>query len=382
MLFLALSMSFVKNILFITAVFLINNRCSAQQHLMQISGIVEDSINRTPLNHASVYLSNTTIGTTTSRKGAFTLTNIPPGHYNLVISYLGFTDKIIPVNEQNNGKTYKVKLARNITRLKGLTITTRRQNKTYLAIFGKYFIGTDENAKQCEILNPEVLFFNLDSAAKMFNAHADKPLVVLNKALGYKIYYDLQYFHFNFDTDYLAYFGYPKFEPLSPRNKRQQRTWEQNRFKTYMGSMRHFMESLIRHQLKKDGFEVKKLLTIKDPYFNRINHAVSSTPLPYDSIITPAKNKPGYVKLKFKDSLYITYDPPTSTGISPKIKIVISPVLTKTNPRYPPSILILTKPQTYIDRNGVLTDPVAVTKKGGWANRQVADLLPYNYQIP
>lgn len=210
----------------------------------------------------------------------------------------------------------------------------------------------------------------------------DTTLVIINKALGYKIYYDMQYFHFDFKTDHLTYFGYPRFEALHAKNKRTQRIWKRNRIKTYLGSMRHFMKSLVSRNLRKEGFEVHKLVKIEDPYEKRVHHIVYSKLLPYDSIIAQVKDMSGYVKLKFDNSLYITYSPPPSTGISPKIHTVISPVESETKPRYPPTILTLTKPETYIDYNGVLTDPMAVIKEGGWANRQVADLLPIDYKIP
>lgn len=362
----------------ITTCFL-NNSSYAQTKFMKIDGKVMDSSNYSPLGHASVYLSNTSIGTTTSQDGSFFLTNIPPGSYKLIISYIGFKTQIFTIDEQSNERFFTIQMKRDVTQLERLVVNADKFNKAYLKDFEKYFIGTDENASNCIITNPEVLFFYFNKQTSRLTANATKVLVIANKSLGYKIYYDLQYFYFDDSTRHLTYFGYPKFEALHAKNERTKRQWDENRMKAYLGSMRHFMKALISRKLKKEGFKVHKLEKIEDPYSKKTYTLVHSDGLPYDSIIAKARDRLGYVKLIFDNSLYITYSPPRWTGISPKIHIVISPIQTLIKSRYPPSILTLIK-ATYIDRNGDLTDPMMVIKKGGWAHNSVADLLPINYE--
>lgn len=362
-------------------VFLLNNFSNAQTGFMQIKGIVMDNSNHSPLGHATVYLSNTTIGTTTLADGTFALSNIPGGKYDLIISYVGFETQALRIDKQSNDIILKIQMKRNIARLKEITVNAGKFNKTYFSWFKRYFLGTDENASDCEIKNPRTLYFNFNKQTGLFTANAKEPIIIINKALGYKIYYDLQYFYFNFKTRHLIYFGYPRFEVLHAKNKRIQKEWKKNRLRTYVGSMHHFMQSLISENLEKEGFEVHKLVRIKDPSFDTTYTILYSDKLSYDSMISVAKDKPGYAKLNFTNSLYISYTPPATLGISPVIHVPVSSYAIETKPRYPPSILTLTKP-TYIDSNGHLTNPMAVTKKNGWANRQVADLLPINYAIP
>src|SRR5688572_14464176 len=55
-----------------------------------IRGHVTDSENQLPSKGASVYINNTTKGTTTDDNGNFQLGPFPPGQYEVVASYVGY----------------------------------------------------------------------------------------------------------------------------------------------------------------------------------------------------------------------------------------------------------------------------------------------------
>lgn len=55
-----------------------------------ISGQVRDSVMHAPLPFASVFLANTSRGTTTDAEGRFRLADITPGHYDFGVSYVGY----------------------------------------------------------------------------------------------------------------------------------------------------------------------------------------------------------------------------------------------------------------------------------------------------
>ncbi|HKO78949.1 MAG TPA: carboxypeptidase-like regulatory domain-containing protein, partial [Chitinophagaceae bacterium] len=57
-----------------------------------VSGKIIDAESKEPLNSASVYCQNTTIGTTTNKQGEFSL-QLKSGGYELVISYTGYQTK-------------------------------------------------------------------------------------------------------------------------------------------------------------------------------------------------------------------------------------------------------------------------------------------------
>lgn len=62
----------------------------AQSTVNFVHGYVRDGSNYQPVNHANVYISGTTIGTTTDDKGYYKILNIPQGKNSLVVSITGY----------------------------------------------------------------------------------------------------------------------------------------------------------------------------------------------------------------------------------------------------------------------------------------------------
>ncbi|MFK4985418.1 carboxypeptidase-like regulatory domain-containing protein, partial [Klebsiella pneumoniae] len=52
---------------------------------------------RMPVNAASIYLSNTSVGTVSKEDGSFQIHSFPSGRYDLVVSILGFETYIVAV---------------------------------------------------------------------------------------------------------------------------------------------------------------------------------------------------------------------------------------------------------------------------------------------
>jgi hypothetical protein len=78
--------------------------------LAQISGLVLDE-NKQPLPYASVYIDQTSRGTTTNAKGEFILKDTPDSTYHLVIKYLGYkTLKIKIGNTISNPLTFPMEV--------------------------------------------------------------------------------------------------------------------------------------------------------------------------------------------------------------------------------------------------------------------------------
>lgn len=394
----------------------------AQQNYFQIRGTVIDADARSPMPGATVYLSNTTIGTTASGTGAFILDHIPPGSYKLIVSFLGYKTRSVAVSRQDSGKTISLELQRDAGKLKGVTVRARRRRdknrKNYFELFKKCFIGTDDNAADCRVMNPDVLYYGYDERAGTFTAAAAEPLVIINEALGYKIYYDLQSFTYHFGDHHIVYFGYPRFEPLTAADPRRRADWENNRGITYQQSRRYFMLMLKERRLSDKGFEVNKLIRVdKDslpplPVYStreigKMLHGNAPIPVieepedtlypdqePYDSMIGNETDS-NYVRLKFTHSLRILIPSPRMGNKAKSGLTVVR--FNEGGHRQPgstdntghsasvsgPSISIITmaRPETYIDPNGALTDPLAVSVEGAWARMQVADLLPFDYRL-
>jgi TonB-dependent receptor len=63
----------------------------------RIMGKVTDTTDQNPLPYASVYFEGTVIGTATSSEGTYIISNIKPGNYKIIFSYVGYENKVIPV---------------------------------------------------------------------------------------------------------------------------------------------------------------------------------------------------------------------------------------------------------------------------------------------
>ena len=62
-----------------------------------IWGYVKDADSGEPLPGANVFLEGTSIGAATNAEGKYEISQVPPGTYTLVIRYIGYKEKKIPV---------------------------------------------------------------------------------------------------------------------------------------------------------------------------------------------------------------------------------------------------------------------------------------------
>ena len=90
-----------------------------------IKGKVSDAQTAQPLPFASVYVNYTTIGTYANDKGEFLLKNLPPGSYDIVVSYIGHKPYQAHINLSDSAEIFlSVKLE--LTALREVQITAKR----------------------------------------------------------------------------------------------------------------------------------------------------------------------------------------------------------------------------------------------------------------
>ena len=107
----------------------------------------------------NVFLQNTQIGSVTNVDGFFTISKVPIGSYNMLITYIGYDTLIVPVivneNEIHTGKYY---ITPSLSQLKEVEITAEREEmKTevieLLETFQlPYIIAPFEAEAQCAVL--------------------------------------------------------------------------------------------------------------------------------------------------------------------------------------------------------------------------------------
>ncbi len=135
-----------------------------------------------------------------------------------------------------------------------------------LKLFRDRFIGKMKGSDDCKIINSRDLHFYYDSKANELVAHAKIPLIIENATLGYRIKYWLEEFNANFKAKTTYYFGYPQFEKMLPKNKRQARQWQKNRLEAYQGSLMELVRGIhAGNDLDSMGWEVRKLHYEENP---------------------------------------------------------------------------------------------------------------------
>ncbi len=210
---------------------------------MLLSGRIVDAETNNPLEGVNVFLSRTTIGGTTDKNGFYTIRKIPSGQYELIVSMIGYS----VVREEFQVRSQKMiirdfRLSPEAIQMATIDVTTK-SNPEWLKNYKQFktaFLGTSENAKQCKIINEYMIQFERNEDE--LKAYAREPIIIENEALGYRLSYTLKDF---IETGAgLRYTGYPFYQELTPKSKREFRRWTKKRKKAYLGSTRHFLKTI------------------------------------------------------------------------------------------------------------------------------------------
>ena len=379
-----------------------------------IKGKVTTAANEN-LEGASVYLNNTTIGTTTNAKGEFIL-KIKKGNYDLVVSFIGYSTSTIKINTNLKVNFLRFKLKQEANVLNEVVLRKTKYDtewKHNLSRFKTLFLGKTKLAKECIILNPKALYFEYNTRTRELIAEAIEPLKIKHKDLGYSITYDLV--KFSIKNQQLFFSGYARYSNLKKKIKKK---WRRNRLEAYNGSQMHFLRSLLKNKLTHEGFVINQFRRELNPerptdaaikrareliYLNRETNNISMNvvhPLTaLDSAIVIARQSS---KPKYKDFLYkrdVPYNQMTSftkntTYLNFENHLSIIYKNEKEEENYligmfgkrkkqsgvQSSSMALIKGKSIIDFTGTLIDPNAIFVEGYWAFESFANMLPLDYQ--
>jgi hypothetical protein len=337
-----------------------------RQHRNSIFGVVLDAESSSPLVNVNVFLSNTKIGTGTDARGAFTLTGIPSGRYDLVFSRVGYERVIRPVLlNADTPIIINAQLKPRVITIPGVDVLGEGsgnawERKRNMRVFLEEFLGKTNNASRCKVLNQDMIRLWIDYSEKL-NAAIDSAIIVENRALGYRISVELISFTYDIKLKGVKLFYYPRFEDIAPADSQEAHRWEVNRAKSYLGSRRHFFRSLFYRSLT------------RDKYFVTSGRGVDLV------------NRPGYtvtdsLHLSFsRDSMtcVLTMDAPSYNAESYRVDFRAG---------YPRSRLDDFNSSVFEARQsqirvvyGELDDPRSIAVYGRWARERVADELPLEY---
>jgi hypothetical protein len=368
-----------------------------------ISGKVRHTGTQDPVDGANVFLSNSTAGTSTRSDGSFSLTGLRPGQYTLVVSMVGYDTYTKNIIVGNQPVSLDIELSQSNMQLREVVITTPEDWKKLYAEFVKGFIGTDENAKYCTIINPSILTLQFHKSTQVLEAYTDDFLVIENLALGYKVKYLIQSFTIDKISDIISVSGQRLFQELKGSRK-QEEEWHKKRREAYYGSAMHFHRALYTEKLDSEGFIMMKYTRMINPnrpkeqiiqkklkFFNdgrhrdSLNYWISmenmskyynedldKTPIPVNKVLY-ATEKPNIFVVDFKGyHLYVVY---TKKREQTDFRDLYRPL---DMPNYQTTVLSITKPYTF-DANGVVFGDNAPLYEGTWSKSKMSDLLPVDY---
>ena len=330
-----------------------------------ISGRVLDSATREPLQGASVFAQNTTLGTTSNKDGEFSI-QLKSGGYELIFSFTGYKNHEVRITE-NRSEQLEILLVKEDKSMGEVVIQSSNEVKDgwekYGTFFLAHFIGNTPNAEKCSIQNPDAVRFFYYKRSDKLKVLTTAPLLISNDALGYDIRYQLDSFVYYYKTDLSSYRGTCFYsEKLGTVSTAMM--WKANREKAYYGSRIHFMRSYYDSTLRESGFTVslinddkKTFGLLTKPYLPKY-YTISDT-LDEVQISFPDKISVAYIKAVPEDAYLKLFNLPPDVGVQVSYIDVIRPIAIKENGYY------------YDQRNWI--------NQGYWSWKNLADQLPYDY---
>jgi hypothetical protein len=335
-----------------------------------ISGKVLSDESGEAVSGASVYINNSTIGTSTDAKGEYTLNGIFPGTYEIIVSHVSFEPLVYRVEVGSAGLKFTFRLDGKVNMMRNILIMTKDQRKAKLKIFREQFLGITEAADRSVITNEEDILFEADENLNAFRAFSEVPLVIRNKEYGYMIHYELMFFYYEQNTNKVIFYGNARYEDLDTANREK---WREKREKYYWGSTLHFYHSISAGNNKAQGFSFfkigKKINSGKgDSVMAMIETSVDSL-VYFDSGL-------GKRYLSWKNDIIVRYNKNPYYKRDLVGKVQIPGYMSK---GIETRITMLDAP-AYIDANGIPENPVALQFSGFWSFERQANMLPVNFR--
>lgn len=257
------------------------NQIIAQKSNNLITGKVIDSKTKQPIENAELFISGTTIGTTTNQEGEFSLKAvITPCH--LVVMHVSYESVVLATKPV---KQITIELPHLSHKINEISIKGKNMRRRNLRLFYKYFMWNTTN-QQVKVLNDSVLKFKRDK--NDFHAYCTTPLLVENKYLAYDIKILIQDFHVcnkllstgkkvklnaASSTGVFKLIGYHYYREAKIKNQQKRKLILSNRRSHYYGSLRHFLTSLYHNSITQNGYSITSKGKVKYPFILTRNSA-------------------------------------------------------------------------------------------------------------
>lgn len=362
----------MKNLLFLLLAFFALPAFSQTGYT--ISGKIIDEATKLPLQGASVFAENTTIGTATNENGFFIL-RLPGGGYSIAVTFTGYQSETKRVTAGDAGNSEMIiEIKKKEKALEEFVVKSTSEVADGLQKYGDFFmenfIGKTANSSQCYIKNKEALKFFYYRRTKRLKILATEPLEIVNNALGYTIKYQLDSFVHEYNTQVSVYTGNPLFQEMQSGDPAQVEKWNAARKVAYNGSILHFMRSLYHKRLKEEGFEIQFIVKNNDKenaiplkdFYGAMNYSIDATTKLVE-IMPRQKDVAIIYKNETPSDQYLA----ANTEAPSKFQLSV--------------VSFLPDESLNIEQNGFYFEQNDITITGYWAWEKTGDMLPYNYDF-
>jgi hypothetical protein len=325
-----------------------------------IKGVVLDKESHRPVSSAYVYYDGTFLWTKTDESGHFEFDIAKYTTMPISISAQGYNSVNLSVVSPD--KQVLIYISPKVTEFEKAGIKSKDFDKERikrLRSFKNTFLGTTRNARNCEITNEnDIVFISCSDTLKAFSL---KPIIVVNKALGYRLTYFLDKLELYKKDNTFTFSGSIFFnEDLIEENNKE--FYEIKRREAYNESVICFFRSLWKNALDSDGFVVKNM---------------EDRLLAYDEIVIQKESLSKYL-ICHSDL------PEKSRAEAPQGYIIFreQEVYYDKDGKLHPSCISIASliNDIYFDKNGYF-DSSGIKWEGKMAKQRVADWLPYEYSI-
>ncbi|MBI9070525.1 MAG: carboxypeptidase-like regulatory domain-containing protein [Melioribacteraceae bacterium] len=328
-------------------ILLIQFNLFCQQNIGRITGIILDKNTFQPIENVNVVISNTYFGSVSLSDGTFEITKLPLGIHEVVISCIGYEITVKRVNVANS-KKLKIFLTPKTYNLDKVNIVgevPEKWNEDY-EVFSKLFIGEEGFYEDCKILNKEIIQFSWHN--DVMKAFADEPLIVLNKALGFKIDCYLINFQWEKYKGIIKYSIKTKFTDL---DSLKSEIVNENRKAAYNGTIEHFLKCLVKDEVLEGGY---KVYYNSSSFDTRLRSNMDKI-IARDELVKQVADKDLFI---FKCDGYL--------------KIINDRNI---------SWLRLNQKQVMLDKNGFPIDHFPFEVQGYWARMGISEMVPKYFEF-
>ncbi|QHS55667.1 carboxypeptidase-like regulatory domain-containing protein [Mucilaginibacter sp. 14171R-50] len=372
----------MKHLLII--LFLLPLTCLAQ---FKISGRVINAADGKPIPDASVFINNTSVGAKAGSDGSFTLRNLNPGQYNLIVSAIGYERFSKTISVERDITMDDIKLLPKLMMMNEVVIAGKDPYRARkLAMFKEQFLGRALFWRQCTIVNPDILKLTFSDHQKILTASTNDFLEIENNALGYKLKYLINNFRLDKKAFNVVYEGYVLFEEKEGPAEEKVR-WEKNRRKVYYGSPTHYLRTVLAGKVDSDYMVRPFCIDHIDTIAQRGSHLDPVTGeyptfyimLRYDTLKTKSyvhrTDKHGIYAISYPKDLDVFY-------YKPGVKHLRTNEGQEYGNRGQIGSIDFIDNNLLFDLNGTILNPTGASFRYNWAVTRVAELLPIDYRPP